>query len=217
MILSLAGHLPPTRGEIRVLGEAYGRSDWRKLRRRIGLVSPYVAERIHPDITSLELTVTGRAATMDLYHHPNPSERKKAAVLLQTMGCRHLADRAWSKLSQGEQKRVLIARALMARYDVLFLDEPCASLDPVARDDFLRRAGRIVRASMGPAIVLVTHHLEEIGPEFTHVLILKKGSVLAAGEIGKLLVDSILSEAFGARVRVERFSGGQYRLMIQGT
>ncbi len=214
LISSLAGHLPPTRGEVRVLGEAYGRSDWRNLRKRIGLVSPYIAERIHPNITSLELVLTGRAATIDLYHRPKPGERKEAGVLLQTMGCRHLEGRLWSTLSQGEQKRVLIARALMARYDVLFLDEPCTSLDPVAREDFLTRVARIVKAPNGPAVVLVTHHLEEIVPEFTHMLILKKGSVLAAGTIRELLVDSALSEAFGTRVRVERFSSGQYRLRI---
>jgi iron complex transport system ATP-binding protein len=115
-----------------------------------------------------------------------------------------LAGREWAYLSQGERQRVLIARALMARPRLLILDEPCAGLDPVARGHFLAFLDRLAARRSAPALVLVTHHVEEITPAFSHALLLRSGRVLAAGPCRKVLTSASLSAAFGARLRLTR-------------
>jgi iron complex transport system ATP-binding protein len=116
-------------------------------------------------------------------------------------------------LSQGERQRVLIGRALMAKPRLLILDEPCAGLDPAAREHFLQFLQRLGRRKSSPALVLVTHHVEEIMPVFSHVLVLKAGRVLAAGEKANALTPGLLSQAFDARVRLQR-SDGRYSLKV---
>ncbi len=129
-------------------------------------------------------------------------------------GLAHLADREWSYLSQGERQRVLIARALMAKPRLLILDEPCAGLDPVARENFLRFVEKLARRrGPVPALVLVTHHVEEITPAFTHTLMLRAGQVVVAGPREKVLTSKNLSAVFGARLKLGR-TGGRYRLTV---
>src|SRR5262249_35863409 len=127
-----------------------------------------------------------------------------AMRLLQASGIAALADREWAYLSQGERQRVLIARALMARPRLLILDEPCAGLDPVAREKFLTFVNALAQKKNSPSLVLVTHHVEEIMPVFTHALLLRAGRVLAAGPRDHVLTSANLSEAFGAQVRLVR-------------
>ena len=126
-----------------------------------------------------------------------------------------MADRPWRFLSQGERQRVLIGRALMARPELLILDEPCAGLDPVAREQFLQFLERLSRDSGAPSLVLVTHHAEEIMPGFSHVLILKNGRVLASGPKDRVMTARHLSEAFGAPLRLTH-SNGRYALIVTG-
>jgi len=133
LISALAGHLAPTSGQVRVLGETFGHTDWRELRKSIGLVSPYVSERIGSEETVLDITLGGRYATIGLYSRAGVAERTRATEVLAGVGCSALARRSWATLSQGERKRVLIARSLMCDYRVLILDEPCAFLDPSRR------------------------------------------------------------------------------------
>ncbi len=215
LLRALAGYLTPTAGKLTVLGEEYGRSDWPKLRRRIGIVSSALAGSIPGDETALETVISGRFAQLDLWARVAPADRQAAQRLLRSVGLGRLAGRPWGQLSQGERQRVLIARALAAQPELLILDEPCAGLDPVAREKFLVfMAGLARRRARGPALVLVTHHVEEIIPAFSRVLLLRRGRVLAAGPRRKMLTSARLSEVFGARLTLSR-TGGHTHLVAR--
>jgi iron complex transport system ATP-binding protein len=132
---------------------------------------------------------------------------------LRQIECLHLANREWRVLSQGERQRILIGRALMARPRVLILDEPCAGLDPAAREHFLQFLQRLGTSRNAPALVLVTHHVEEIMPVFSRALVLKGGKLLAAGEKLETLTVKNLSEAFGTKLKL-RFKGGRFEMNV---
>src|ERR1700676_1770496 len=214
LLRALTGYLPPTEGRIRVLGETYGRSDWRALRTRIGLVSSSVHQMMDDGETALKAVVSGRYAQIGHWGELIARDRRAAAAILARVEARSLSDRRWAYLSQGERQRVLIGRALMAAPRLLILDEPCAGLDPVAREHFLQFLGRLARTRRAPAMVLVTHHVEEVVPIFSHVLILKSGRVLASGPRARVLTSRILSEAFDAPVRLARVRG-RYSLAVR--
>jgi len=152
---------------------------------------------------------------IDFWGRVTPRDRREATRILRQIECLHLAQRPWRVLSQGERQRVLIGRALMARPRLLILDEPCAGLDPVAREHFLQFIERLGRRKNAPALVLVTHHVEEITPVFTHVLILKNGRVLAAGEKEKALTSRNLARSFGVKMRLS-FRNRRYALTVPG-
>lgn len=211
LLSALTGYLTPTSGEVEVLSQHYGRTDWQELRKRIGLVSSAIRQRIPPDEPALETVVSGKYAMIDFWGRMTPLERRQGRRILRSIECGALEKRPWLFLSQGERQRLLIGRALMAKPRVLILDEPCAGLDPAAREHFLQFLRRLARGSHPPALVLVTHHVEEIMPVFSHALILKNGQVLASGPLRKTLDSETLSRAFGeaARLRRER---GRYRL-----
>ncbi|MBS0663758.1 MAG: ABC transporter ATP-binding protein [Verrucomicrobia bacterium] len=209
----LHGHLPPTRGEIAVLGQAYGASDWRTLRLRVGVVMSAFVAAIPPAEVALDTVISGKFAQLDLWARVTAADRTAARGLLRMVGATRIADREWAYLSQGERQRVLIARALMARPELLILDEPCAGLDPVAREHFLAFVNRLAHRRAAPALVLVTHHVEEIMPAFTHALLLRGGRVLAAGPRRKVLTSAGLSAAFGAPVQLRR-AGRRYQLRV---
>lgn len=212
----ICGYLPATRGGIEVLGQRFGRTDWRDLRRRIGWVSSSLQSRIPDEETGLETVLSGGEAMIGWNRGRDHPRRREAEEFMAGMGCGHLADSRWAWLSQGERQRVLLARAWFARPDVLFLDEPCAGLDPVAREGFLdwlngwlaggeSAAGSAVPA---PATVLVTHHVEEIVPACSHVLALREGRVLARGPVGETLTDEVLSTTYGRPCRLRRDAAG---------
>jgi iron complex transport system ATP-binding protein len=211
----LNGHLPPTAGEIAVLGQRYGASDWRELRLKIGVVMSAFAVAIPPAEVALDTVISGKFAQLDLWARVSRADRRAALRLLRLTGAGRIAAREWVYLSQGERQRVLIARALMAKPRLLILDEPCAGLDPVARNDFLRLVERLARRRRGPALVLVTHHVEEITPAFSHVLLLRGGRVLASGPRARLLTSRHLSATFGAPLRLTR-AGRRYQLAFTG-
>lgn len=204
LLSALTGYLMPTSGEISVLGETYGESDWRELRQRVGLVSSSVRQMMADDEPALLTVASGRYAMIDFWDTPKPADCRAAKRLLQQVEAGYLAERPWRVLSQGERQRVLIARALMASPALLILDEPCAGLDPAAREQFLQFLQRLGRKRNAPTLVLVTHHVEEIMPVFTHVLLLKNGRVLASGRKPPLLTSALLSETFAAAARVQR-------------
>jgi len=211
LLKSLTGYLSPTFGAITLLGKRYGETDWRELRLQVGIVMSALQASIPPAEIALETVVSGRYAQLDLWAHPTASDLAEARRLLRLAGCLYLARREWLYLSQGERQRVLIARALMARPRLLILDEPCAGLDPVAREEFLGFLDALARRRRGPALVLVTHHVEEIMPAFTHALVLRGGAVFAAGPKASTVTTGTLSGAFGARLTVQRRKG-RYRL-----
>jgi iron complex transport system ATP-binding protein len=204
LLSALTGYLMPTSGVISVLGETYGESDWRELRQRIGLVSSSVRQMMADDEPALLTVASGRYAMIDFWGTPKPAELRAAKRLLQQVEIPYLADRPWRVLSQGERQRVLIARALMADPALLILDEPCAGLDPAAREQFLQFLQRLGRKRHAPTLVLVTHHVEEIMPVFTHVLLLKNGRCLSSGRKAPTLTNALLSETFATTARVQR-------------
>jgi iron complex transport system ATP-binding protein len=223
LLKTLTGFLAPTAGEFAVLGQRYGASDWRDLRLKVGVVTSAFAAAIPPAEPAVDTVVSGKFAQLDLWHRVTPAQRAEGMRLLRSVGLGPLASREWTFLSQGERQRVLIARALMARPRLLILDEPCAGLDPVAREKFLRfieqmarpktagrgRGGRARGAK--PVLVLVTHHVEEIMPGLTHALLLRAGRVVAAGPRHSVLTSANLSKIFGSPLRLRR-NGPRYRL-----
>jgi iron complex transport system ATP-binding protein len=202
LLSALTGYLMPTAGEIFLLGKCYGQSDWRELRKQIGLVSSSVRQMMADDEPALETVASGKYAMIDFWGRLSRADKNRALKILRQTECAHLAQRTWRVLSQGERQRVLIGRALMARPRVLILDEPCAGLDPAAREHFLQFLQRLGSRKNSPTLVLVTHHVEEIMPVFSHLLVLKSGKVLAAGEMSAVLKTKLLSTAFAARLRL---------------
>ena len=207
LLSALAGYLTPSEGEVSVLGEQYGRADWRELRKRIGLVSSAVRQMMAPDEPALESVLSGRDAVIDFWGKATRNEQARALRLLRRVNCGALAERPWRVLSQGERQRVLIARAMMGQPPVLILDEPCAGLDPAAREHFLEFLQKLGRNRSSPTLVLVTHHVEEIMPAFSHLLVLKAGRVLCSGEKRRVLTSRVLSRAFDTRIRLRTVRG----------
>jgi len=216
LLSALTGYLPPTSGTISVLGETYGRTDWRELRKRIGLCSSSIHQLTEGHQTALDIVISGRHAMIGMWGEIRPEERTQALRILRQVEAIALHDRPWRFLSQGERQRALIGRALMARPRLLILDEPCAGLDPVAREHFLQFLERLARKRGAPTLVLVTHHVEEIMPVFSHVLVLKDGRVLAAGAKLKVLTSGTLSRAFHAPLKLRRLRG-RYSLSVSAS
>ena len=215
LLRALVGYFPG-RGEIALLGERFGAADWRELRTRVGLVSNALLPAIPPPELAWSTVVSGRRAMLGQWGEPNPGEETEARALLAEVGCAAIADRAWQVLSQGERQRVLIARALMSRPRLLILDEACSGLDPVARERFLAQVSGLAVRPDAPTLVLVTHHVEEIVPAISHVLLLAEGQVVAAGEKREVLTDALLSRAFDAPLVVTE-THGRYALRLVET
>ncbi|MCW2842610.1 MAG: transporter related protein [Nocardioides sp.] len=193
-----AAHIHPTSGVAGILEEVLGTVDVFDLRPRIGLTSAALAERIprhelvHDVVVSASYGVVGRwREAYDALDH------ERAADLLVEVGARHLTDRTFGTLSEGERKRVQIARALMTDPELLLLDEPAAGLDLGGREDLVSTLSVLAMDPDSPATVLVSHHVEEIPPGFTHALLLRGGRVVASGLLDHVITESNLSAAFG--------------------
>jgi iron complex transport system ATP-binding protein len=213
LLSALTGYLVPTGGEMRIGAASFGATDWRDVRAAVGLVSASLGHEIEPDQIAREIVLSGRDGQINFWRRITRAETRQAAAFLRHVHATHLADRPWCHLSQGERQRILIGRALISRPKMLFLDEPCAGLDPVAREDFLGFLEKLARKPHAPTLVLVTHHVEEIVSAFTHVLLLSGGAVLAAGPKEKVLTSALLSRTFGSRTKLRR-SGGRYLLDV---
>ena len=196
LIQILAGNLYPTRGEVTLLGERLGAVDIFDLRPRIGICSSALSERIPPDEVVSDVVLTAAWAVLGRWRERYDLwDASRALALLAALGVEHLTTRTFGTLSEGERKRVQIARALMSDPELLLLDEPAAGLDLGGREDMVSRLSRLTPDQTTPVSVLITHHVEEIPPGVTHALVLKKGSMVASGEIGDVLTSTILSEA----------------------
>lgn len=213
LIKLITGYEMGTAGEI-IVGDAhYGSSDWREVRKRVGLVTTALTYYIESGEPVLDAVVSGREAMLNLVGEVSRAQRKEARALLEAIGCGYLADSRWGVLSQGERQKILICRAMMARFDVMILDEPCAGLDPVAREHFLQWLHALAVSEHAPSLVLVTHHVEEILPSFSHVLLLKDGKVFASGTKAQTLTSENLSNAYGAKLKLEK-DRGRYLLRV---
>ena len=213
LLSALTGYFMPTDGEISVLGRKFGETDWRELRRHIGLVSSSIRQLMADTEPALETVISGKYAMIDYWGRISRADRARGLRLLRQVECGYLAQRPWLFLSQGERQRVLIGRSLMAKPRLLILDEPCAGLDPAAREHFLQFLERLGRQPNAPTLVLVTHHVEEIMPVISHALILKSGRVLASGKKSSALTTRHLSAAFGTPVQLRKQSG-RYALAV---
>jgi iron complex transport system ATP-binding protein len=216
MLSTLLGYFVPTRGDITLLGEQYGNCDWRQLRMKLGIVSSSLRQLMAEDEPALHSVITGKYAMIDLWGRPKPVDVLEAKTILRLIECQKLANRPWAVLSQGERQRILIGRALMAQPEVLILDEPCAGLDPAAREHFLQFLERLGQEKGAPTFILVTHHVEEITAMYTHALMLKSGRVIANGLLKKTLNSANLSATFSANVKLRKRSG-RYSLEIGET
>lgn len=200
-----AGRMHPTRGVAGVLTEVLGAVDVFELRPRIGLASASLAERIPGDEIVHNVVVTASYGVVGRWREAYDNlDHQRAAELLEALGAEHLADRRFGTLSEGERKRVQIARALMTDPELMLLDEPAAGLDLAGREDLVRRLGDLAADVEAPALVLVTHHVEEIPPSFTDVLLLREGRVVAQGPLEITLTAENLSETFGLPLVLER-------------
>ncbi len=213
LLSALTGYLSPTDGEVKVLGKTFGESDWRDMRRSIGLVSSSVRQMMHDAEPALATVASGKFATIGHWGSIAKADLATARQLLDQVEASNLANRPWLVLSQGERQRVLIGRALMAKPRLLILDEPCAGLDPVARENFLAFVQRLATSPDAPALVLVTHHVEEITPAFSHALLLREGCVVSAGPRHEVLTSANLSETFNTRVAL-RYRGTRFGLFL---
>ncbi|HET6479340.1 MAG TPA: ABC transporter ATP-binding protein [Actinoplanes sp.] len=209
--LNLAsGRLHPSRGTAWVLGERLGRTDINELRTRIGLATGQFAERVPPAERVLDVVVTAAWSVVGRWREAyDPADEGRARQLLGQLGIGSLADREFSTLSEGERKRTLIARALMTDPELMLLDEPSAGLDLGGREDLIARLTELALDPDSPAMVLVTHHVEEIPPGFTHGMLLREGSIVASGLLGEVMTADNLSKAFGLPLVVDRF-GDRY-------
>lgn len=199
-------YLFPTSGMVEVLGDRLGSMDVREMRPRIGFVGPVPSSLVRKHLRALDVVVTGRHASFvaTRWHHYDDTDWELARECLRSVHAEDLAEREFGTMSQGEQKRVLIARSLVTRPELLLLDEPGSGLDLGARERLIESLAALAEDPGSPPVVLVTHHVEEIPPGFGHILMLAEGRVVAAGPIDEVLTNRALSEAFGMQLQLER-------------
>jgi iron complex transport system ATP-binding protein len=215
LVRILAAYEWPSEGEVEVLGEKFGRTDLRELRKRIGLVSSALEPRFPEAEHARSIVLSGLDASIRPNRAFTREEEGRALAALESVSAAHLARRPFGVLSQGERQRVLIARAFIHAPPLLVLDEPCEGLDPLARERLLEDLARFSARIEAPAMVLVTHHLEEIPSFVSHALLLAGGRAVAAGEVEQVLTDHALTRAFGVACEVRVDSSRRYALRFR--
>lgn len=205
-----AARMHPTRGTVGILEETLGKVDVFELRPRIGLSSTLIANQIPFRETALNVVLTAAYGFTGRWREAyEKMDERRAFALLHEWGMSTFMNQSFGELSEGERKRVLIARALMTDPELLILDEPSAGLDVAGREDLVYRMAELAADDEAPALVLVTHHLEEIPPGFTHVLLLNRGKVVASGEIAATLTEENLRATYEMDLKL-RFEDGRY-------
>ncbi|MDA3029943.1 MAG: ABC transporter ATP-binding protein [Actinomycetota bacterium] len=200
----------PTTGVINILGEQLGKVDVFELRTRIGLTSSALVDQLPPDELVMDVVLTAAYAMLGRWQEKYDLwDESRAMALLTALGVRELGERLFGSLSEGEKKRVQIARALMADPELLLLDEPASSLDLGGREDLLSRIESLSKDPLAPATVIVTHHIEEIPVGTTHALLLREGAVIAQGEVASVITDQNLTQAYGLSITVQS-EGGRF-------
>lgn len=203
-----AAQMHPTSGSVTVLGDTLGKTDLFELRPRIGFASSAMARRVPRDEQVVDVVLTAAYSVTGRWNESyDEVDVRRARRVLGEWKLDHLADRRFGALSDGEQKRVQIARAVMTDPELLLLDEPAASLDLGSREELVQLLGGFASAPEAPAIIMVTHHVEEIPSGFTHALLLSQGAVHAAGAIDEVITSENLSGAFGLPLTVSKDAG----------
>jgi len=201
----------PSTGTVEVLGERLGRTDVRQLRRRIGYSSAAIAAQLRLDLRALDVVMTAKHAALEpWWHRYDEADHERARQCLDRMGVAAFAERSLGTLSSGEQQRVLLARTLMNDPGVLMLDEPSARLDLGGREALVGALAELTTDPTSAPLVLVTHHLDEVPPGMTHVLMLREGEVVARGRIGRTLTATNLSACFDMDLTLEQRDDGRY-------
>jgi iron complex transport system ATP-binding protein len=205
-LMQIAGaRMHPTRGSATILGETLGRVDVFELRPRIGLTSAALADSFPPGELVRDVVLTAAYAVSGRWREKyDELDHGRSSDLLTAFGVQNLADRTFGTLSEGERKRVQLARSLMTDPELVILDEPAAGLDLGGRETLVRDLGELAGDRRSPVMVLVTHHVEEIPPGFTHALLLRSAKVVAAGPIDDVLTDGCLSEAFDVPLSIDK-------------
>jgi iron complex transport system ATP-binding protein len=200
----------PTSGTVHVLGEQLGRTDVRTLRRRVGYASAAFAAQLRPELRAADVVKTARFAALEpWWHEYDDADEERAVECLGRLAVAGLADRTFGTLSSGEQQRVLLARTLMNDPAVVLLDEPSARLDLGGREQLVTTLSGLARDHAAPPFVLVTHHVDEVPPGMTHVLLLRDGRALAQGPIDDVLTADALSDCFAVPLVLERRDDGR--------
>jgi iron complex transport system ATP-binding protein len=201
-------YLHPSSGTVEVLGGRLGRVDVRRHRKRIGLVSPALADLLRPAVGVVDIVMAAREAALETWWHSySDDDRRHALDLLERTGTAALAEREFGTLSSGERQRVLLARSLWGDPGLVLLDEPTAGLDLGAREDLVARLTHLADDPATPPTVLVTHHVEEIPAGFTHALLLRDGRIAASGPIDEVVTAPALSATFGLPLALDRRGG----------
>ncbi|GAA3693863.1 ABC transporter ATP-binding protein [Gordonia hankookensis] len=203
-----AAQVHPTAGRAFVLNEPLGKVEVRELSTRIGVSSAALAERVPADEVVSDVVISAGYSVIGRWRETyDDIDRAQAVESLESLGAEHLADRLFGTLSEGERKRVLIARALMTDPELLLLDEPAAGLDLGGREELVDRLGRLASDPEAPAIVLITHHVEEIPDGFTHVMLLSEGEIVGQGLLDDVLTSENLSTAFRQQITLSKVDG----------
>ncbi|SFQ59247.1 ABC transporter ATP-binding protein [Streptococcus equinus] len=191
-----------SQGSVEVLGNKFGGTDISNMRTKIGIVGSFIAERLSPHMLAEKIVLTGKYKSSILYTEYGEKELNEARQMLISIGGEHLLGRIYASLSQGEKQLLLIARSLMEDPEILILDEATSGLDLFAREKLLRQIEQITTLPKAPTILYVTHHAEEITRSFTHVLLLKKGQIIAEGPKNEVLTETILSDFYDQKVSI---------------
>lgn len=197
------GYIWPTTGTVSVLGRRFGQTNIHELRKRIGWVSSALSQRINERLLVEDLVVSGKFASTGLYDDPSAADYREGLELLEKLQISYLKGRMYETCSQGERQRILIARGLMAKPELLILDEPTNGLDFIAREQLLGTITTLAQEPNGPTLVFVTHHIEEITTDFTHTLFIQDGQATHQGLTKDLLTEDALSELFQTEVEIQ--------------
>jgi iron complex transport system ATP-binding protein len=209
-----AARLHPTRGRAIVLGETLGSTDVFDLRPRVGLASAALADRLPAGERVRDVVMTAAYAVAGRWHEQyDELDIGRSDDLLAAFGVEHLADRTFGTLSEGERKRVQLARSMMTDPELVLLDEPAAGLDLGSREMLVRDLAELALDPLSPVMVLVTHHVEEIPPGFTHALLMRQGAVVASGPIDGVLTDENLTTTFSVPLKVEQVAQRWYAML----
>ncbi|HET9654380.1 MAG TPA: ABC transporter ATP-binding protein [Kineosporiaceae bacterium] len=205
-LMQIAGaRMHPTRGRAGILGETLGQVDVFELRPRIGLASAAFAESLPADELVRDVVLTAAYAIAGRWRENYEElDHGRAKDLLAAFGVDHLAERTFGTLSEGERKRVQLARSLMADPELVILDEPAAGLDLGGRETLVRDLAELAGDRRSPVLILVTHHVEEIPPGFTHALLLRQARVVAAGPVDEVLTEELLTSTFDVPLLVDK-------------